>query len=199
MQKWFKDTIVPQVNQIAKQEKVSPYEIIGRMAATSPAGSNGVVLFPHFAGKSEPDRVPAAKGVFYGLQLGSTREDLARSVLEGVAYMLREILEMQAFQKLEIVQIRSLGGGSYSKIWNEIKASVCKKEVVPTGYAQTTALGAAMLGAVAVGIYDSVETAAASASHYVKEPVCPEEGLYTVYDESYRTYKKLCEALKQVF
>ena len=199
VQKWFKDTIVPYVSQMAQQEQTSPYEIIGRMAAASPAGSNGVILFPHFAGKSEPDGIPAAKGVFFGLQLGSTQEDLCRSVLEGVAYMLREILEMQAFQKLQIVQIRSLGGGSYSRIWNEIKASVCKKEVVPTGYAQTTALGAAILGAVAVGIYDSVETATASASHYVKESVCPEESLYAIYNESYRTYKKLCEALKQVF
>ncbi len=199
VQKWFKDTIVPQVEQLAEQKGISPYEIIGQMAAVSPAGSNGVVLFPHFAGKSEPDEIPLAKGVFFGLQLGTNREDLARSVLEGVAYMLREILEMEVFQKLQITQIRSLGGGSYSRIWNEIKACVCKKEIVTTGYPQTTALGAAILGSVASGTFDSVEEAVAVAGSYAQETVYPDESFYGVYDESYNRYKKLCEALKQVF
>lgn len=199
VQKWFKDTILPQVAQQARAEQISPYEIMGRMAACSPAGSNGIILFPHFAGKGDPDPIPAAQGVFFGLQLGSTREDLTRSVLEGVAYMLREILEMHVFEKLQIAQIRSLGGGSYSRIWNEIKASVCRKEIVTTGYAQTTALGAAILGAVAVGAYDSVETAAMAVGRHTETTVLPEESLYAVYDESYRKYKKLCEALKQVF
>ena len=199
VQKWFKDTIVPQAGQLAEEAGVSPYEILGQMAARSPAGSNGVILFPHFAGKSEPDPIPAARGVFFGLQLGSTREDMARSVLEGVAYMLREILEMPAFEQLQIEEVRSLGGGSYSRIWNEIKAAVCKKKIVTTGYAQTTALGAAVLGAVAAGAFDSVEAAVAAVSQNAPEVTHPEESLYAVYDESYRTYKKLCEALKQVF
>ena len=198
VKKWFKDEIVPFVKDAANKENVSPYEIIDAMAKKSPPGSGGVILFPHFSGKNEPNEIPNAKGVFFGLQLSTNKEDLARSVLEGIAFMLREIIETDALKRLKITEIHSLGGGSYSKIWTQIKSSVCNKKIITSSYAQTTSLGAAILASVATGGFESVSEA-------VKECVKPgdvtkpENDLISSYDIFYKKYKKLCIALKDVF
>jgi len=198
VQKWFKDTLLPQLEEQGRREGISPYEIMENIAKQSPPGSCGVLLFPHFAGKGEPDSIPDAKGAMIGFQLNTRIEDLVRSVLEGVAYMLREILEMKVFRELEIQEVCALGGGSMSKLWNQIKADVCKKKITTVGYAQTTALGAAVLGAVAVGDFRSVEDAVET-YQYQRQEFLPDAENESIYYESFCKYQKLCKVLKDVY
>lgn len=176
--KWFKDTIMPYAAKEGEHYGISDYGYIDRQAESSPAGSNGVIMLPHLS----------EKGAFLGLNLATRACDMARSVLEGVAYMLRSITEMIAKKNISIQEIYSLGGGSYSRIWCKIKADVCKKNIVRINYAQTTALGAAVLASVAVGKYASVEDALKKCK-ITGEKISPEESNFAVYDEGYKKYQ----------
>lgn len=177
--KWFRDTIMPEVNAIAKERGISSYAVIDELAESAPCASNGLIMNPDFTDG----------GFIRGLTLATTREDLARCVLEGVAYMLRDLVENIEKRGTEINDIYSLGGGSYSPLWCRIKASVCGKRINSISYGQTTALGAAMLGFTAIGVYDSIEAAVEKAGITGKayEP-CIE--YKDTYDKAYQNYKK---------
>lgn len=177
--KWFKDKIMPYAADEAKVRGISVYDVITEKAAQSPVGSKGVIMLPQLS----------EAGAFLGLSLATETADLARSVLEGVAYMLRDIIEQVEAQGVVVDELYSLGGGSYSQLWCQIKADVCKKKIVCTDYAQTTSLGAAILGAVAVGEYASVSEAL-KVRKGTKRVITPNECNFEAYDTSYERYKK---------
>lgn len=177
--KWFRDNVMPYAEEEAKKRGISSYEFIDEVAKDAPAGSKGLIMLP---GLSE-------NGAFLGMTLATKTSDLARSVLEGVAYMLKSILELVSSRNVEIDEIYSLGGGSYSDLWCEIKADVCQKNIVRIDYAQTTALGAAILASVALGEYKSVEEALA-ARKIGTRVVNPNLKNKDVYDDGYKMYKK---------
>jgi len=178
--KWFRDTVLPHLVAEAKEKGVSSYDLVGEIAAQSPPGSNGVIM--------NPDMVKG--GGIHGLRLSTTMPDLARSVMEGVAFLLRSLLEGVEAKGIRVDRILSMGGGSYSALWSSIKASVCGKTVQCVGYSQTTALGAAILAAVAVGACADAETARQLESGWTYEPNMQEK---TIYDEVYTQYKTLTE------
>lgn len=178
--KWFRNTVFPDVNQKAESLGISPYSLIEEEAKHSPAGSNGVVFNPDFT----------SGGSFSGLNLSTTRADLARSVQEGIAYVLRELLEQVESKGVNIAKVYSLGGGSYSKLWTQIKASVCDKDFTTVGYSETTSLGCAILASVAIGMYADVEDALSVIDNVSKtfNSICSEK---KVYDKCFQNYKKL--------
>lgn len=182
--KWFRDNIMPYAEEEAKKLGISSYEYIDKVAKEAPAGSKGLIMLP---GLSE-------NGAFLGMTLATKTSDLARSVLEGVAYMLKSILELVNSRNIEIDEIYSLGGGSYSDLWCEIKADVCQKNIVRIDYAQTTALGAAILASVGVGEYKTVEEALLSRKIATKV-VNPDFENKGVYDEGYKMYKKYLDLI----
>ena len=181
--KWFRDNVMPYVLKEAEEENISSYDILNREAAKSPAGSNGLIMMPNFS----------ECGAFIGLNLSTKPSDMARSVMEGVAYMLREIVELAESKNLAVDKIYSLGGGSYSPLWCQIKADVCKKDIICTDYAQTTALGAAILGAVAVGEYKTTDDALSKRKMSITKTQANGEN-FEIYDESYKKYIKLKKA-----
>lgn len=177
--KWFRDTVMPQVIRDAEKKGVSSYKLIDEIAEKSPAGSNGVIMNPDFTNG----------GGFYNLTLATTQSDLARSVLEGVSYMLRDLLEPIEKCGTAVDKILSLGGGSYSRLWGEIKASVCGKEIECVKYGETTALGAAILAAVAIGAYKSVEDAIGNIKNSGNK-YKPDSEKKAVYEKCYLKYKE---------
>lgn len=119
--------------------------------ATSPPGSRGVMFFPYLMGQGTPRDNPAARGAFTGLMMSTDRADLARSVLEGVAFSLREVLEELDRHIPSVGRLNITGGGAQSKLWRQIVADVLNR---PLGYSHTdSCLGAAMLAAVGAGEY----------------------------------------------
>ncbi len=178
--KWFRDTVMPDAVEEAKKRKISSYQLIDELAMTSPVGSNGVVMNPDFT----------RGGAFSGLTLATTRKDLARSVLEGVSFMLRDLLEGVENRGHSVSEILSLGGGSYSPLWSNIKASVINKTVCSVSYGETTALGAAVLTAVALGLYPDVSGALSSVRQGGKRYE-PNQDWSLTYEKVYQTYKKL--------
>lgn len=196
--KWFKETIAAEICAKAEQRDISAYQMIDEYAEKAECGSGGVILLPHFGGKSTSEIMSNASGAFMGLTLKTTLNDLTRSVLEGVAYMLCEMLEQLNLNGVYADKILSMGGGANSRIWGEIKASVCGTNIEVNRYGETTALGAAMLGAVACGEYDSV-CAAAKIVKDSGEIITPNAEWMNRYEKIYEKYKEIYKLLKPIF
>lgn len=194
--KWFRDTLAEEVKREALLKGWSAYDRIDELAGQSPAGSNGLILLAHFEGKPIPYPCDPAKGVFYGMTLATTKADFARAVLEGIGYMLKEIVETLENTGVKVEEIRSMGGGAASPLWCEIKSAICQKPIRIMKNKETTSLGAAILGAVAAGICTSVEKGVKRAVHTDGSCFTKEDG---IYQERYRTYQALYRALIPVF
>lgn len=166
--KWFRDTFLPKVS----------YAEIDRIAEKSEAGSHGVIMLPDLS----------HGGGFLGVTLSTEISDMARSVLEAVAYTLKSFIELAEEKQIEIKDIYSLGGGSKSRLWSEIKADVCQKNIIPVDFPETTARGAAILGSLALGIYKSVDEALEKikASGNV---IVPSENNFEIYNEVYKNWR----------
>ena len=140
----------------------SAYDLLTELAATAPAGCDGLTMLPHLAGAFSPEYEPAARGVFAGLTLAHGRAHLVRAVLESVAFMLRRNLELLATAGAPASEIRSHGGGARSALWNQVKADVCGLPVVTLEGEDAAVRGDAMLAGVAVGVFPDLGAAAAA-------------------------------------
>lgn len=195
--KWFKETIAAEICDMARKNNISEYQMIDKYAERSECGSGGVIMLPHLSGKSTPEIMPNSSGAFMGITLKTTLCDLTRSALEGVAYMLCEMFEQLKQKGISADKILSMGGGANSRIWGEIKASVCGAAIEVNRYGETTALGAAILGAVACGEYCSVEVAAMQKN--VGEIIPPNSEWQSEYEKIYEKYKEIYKLLKPIF
>ena len=188
LQKWFRDEFCKDL------DKKEAFVKMSEMAEATPPLSKGVMLYPHFTGIQEPQNDPFARGVFFGVGLDADRGCFVRAIYEGIAYALRENLEIM---KLEPKKILSLGGGSKSSIWNQIKADVCSTGVEVPEESETTSLGAAILGGLAAGVFPDIETAVnrlGSGKSYV-----PDEENTKLYEGAYKKYTKMYEQFKPLF
>lgn len=194
---WFVQQCGAAWARAAEERGISPFALMDEEAAQVPAGSGGVVFLPYLAGERSPIWDPAAKGVFYGLQFSTTRGQMARAVMEGVAFSLRHNLETARQAGAGAPVLRSVGGAAGSPLWMQIKADVtrCSLEVASSDTA--TALGAALLAGVGVGLYPDLAQAARQAVQ-VKRRYVPDPGRAQQYDESYAVYRALYRQLKPV-
>lgn len=196
---WMKNKIWPEVVSIAELEQ---------MAAESPAGANGLIFLPYLAGERSPIWDPDASGVWMGLRLDTTRADMARAVFEGAAYGLRQLLERAEGQLgLKPRSVLSVGGGSRSRFWSQIKHEVTGLEYHLSDKPDASAWGAALLGAIAGGEYsgpDDGEIVFTLVNRPAKITSRSERmrlndlGRKRAYDRAYRAYCKLYPALKTV-
>src|SRR5439155_21550255 len=132
-------------------------------AAEIPPGSAGLVFLPYLTGERTPYADPLARGAFIGLTLAHDRRHLTRAVLEGVAFGLRDGLDlMLAAGTPRPSQIRVSGGGTASSLWRQILADVLETEIATVSTSEGAAYGAAILAATGAGWYPSVEAASAA-------------------------------------
>lgn len=144
--KWFKDQFCAAEQSLAKERGLPVYRLLDELAEQSPPLSNGVLTLPYFNGTLQPQFNPAARGVFFGVGLENTRADFVRSILESVAYMLRENIEMiAALGGGAPSRLHCCGGGSRSSVWNQIKADVLGLNAYELTCSETTSIGAAAL------------------------------------------------------
>ena len=128
----------------------------------SPQGARGLMFLPYLIGERSPWWNPNARGAFVGLTMQTTKADMARAVLEGVAYNLRLILDSLASQGANIQAIRFIGGGARSAVWAQLLADVFDKPVqILDLAADATAWGAAVVGGIGIGLYKDWNIAAA--------------------------------------
>jgi xylulokinase len=191
--KWLRDAFFHDEVEEANKENKDAYDRLTDLAGAIPAGSNGLVMLPHLMGAFSPEINLAARGSFTGFTLSHTRGHFVRSLLEGVAFMLRQNLEVIERTGLEIKEIRSTGGGARSRLWNQIKADVCDRPVVTLVNEETGLLGDAILAGAAYGVFHSIEEGCRSMVA-VKERIQPgnDAGAYAGF------YKMYCELDRQL-
>jgi xylulokinase len=186
--RWFRDALAPDAS----------FPELSDEAATVPAGSDGLLFLPYLTGERTPHPDPDARGAFIGLTVRHDRAHLTRAVMEGVAFGLRDGLDlMLAAGTPEPTQIRASGGGVRSAVWRQILADVLDAEIATIATAEGAAFGAGLLAAVGAGWFDSVQEAVAAAVRVTPaaEPGPDRER----YRERHGRYQALYPALAEHF
>lgn len=158
------------------------YDVINELAESVPAGAEGLICVPHLCGTVMPENRPNAHGVFFGVELKHGKGHYIRAIMESVAYTIRGFIE---FMNVGVNEIRSVGGGSKSKLWREIKSAVTGKKIETLKESETACLGSAIFAGVGAGFYAGVESAAESI--VCLKDVCVSEN--EAYASLYKTYK----------
>lgn len=195
--RWFRDAFGAAEQEQARREQRDVYDILTQQAAHAPAGCEGLIFLPYLTGERTPYPDPHARGTFFGITLRHRQEHFVRSVLEGVAYGLRDSLELMRALGLNISQVRASGGGARSELWRQILADVFDSEIALVNITEGAAFGAALLAGVGAGVYPSVEDACARTIR-VTDSVKPGENV-GVYQQYYQVYRGLYPALRESF
>jgi xylulokinase len=186
---WYRDTL-------ARSES---FDALVDEAATAPAGSEGLIFLPYLSGERTPYPDPLARGAFVGLTVRHRRAHLTRAVLEGVAFSMRDCLDLFAGAGLAAVsQIRVAGGGAKGPLWRKIVASVLGVELVTVNSTEGAAFGAALLAGVGAGAWKDV-AAACESSIAVTGRDAPDREWQRAYDALYPRYRAMYPALKAEF
>jgi xylulokinase len=158
-------------------------------------GAEGLIFLPYLAGERTPHADPHARGALTGLALRHDRGAVTRAVLEGVAYGLRDSLELLKELGVEPSTGRVSGGGARSDLWLRILASVLDLPLERTAADEGSAYGAALLGGVAAGVFRDVHEAVAACVR-VRETVEPEARWRAVYEHGYERFRLLYPVLR---
>jgi xylulokinase len=160
-------------------------------------GVEGLLFQPYLAGERTPHADPEARGAFTGLSLRHDRGALVRAVLEGVAFGLRDSLELLRQLGVEAEVGRVSGGGARSELWLRIVASILGLPLERTEAEEGAAYGAALLGGVAGGVFADAHEAV-SACVRVRDRIEPDSAWQARYDESYTRYRELYPTLRRL-
>lgn len=182
------------------RDVAAPGADFGSLVAEAEAwgpGAEGLTFLPYLAGERTPHADPDARGAFAGLSLRHDRGALVRAVLEGVAFGLRDSLELLRALGVEPAVGRALGGGARSELWLRIVASVLRLPLERVAVEEGAAYGAALLGGVAAGVFPDVGAAVAGCVR-VRDRIEPEPAWVEAYEEGYARYRALYPALRSV-
>nr|WP_183341627.1 FGGY family carbohydrate kinase [Microlunatus antarcticus] len=169
------------------------FATLAREAAAAPAGSDGLLVLPYFAGERTPVFDPRARGVVAGLTLDHTRAHLARAVYEGVAYGVRQILELLGAGVARVRRVVAVGGGTQSRLWPQIVSDVTGQVQSVPAVTIGASHGSALMAAIGVGLVPPDTSWATEATAVVPDP-----SLRSTYDELYAAYLELYPAVKPV-
>lgn len=161
-------------------------------------GKNHVFYLPYLMGERSPHNDPAARGVFTGMSLDTTRSDMTQAVMEGVAFAIRDSVEIVRSLGIDIKASNLCGGGAKSPIWRKIFANVLNMELTVPDSEEGAGYGAAILAMVAAGEYANVLEACSSMPSSGTK-YAPDPEIVALYDERYNTYKAIYPALKPLF
>ncbi len=196
--RWLRDTICLDEATKAREAGKDPYELITRLAGSAPAGSEGLLFLPYLTGERTPHADPDARGVLFGLTLRHTRAHVIRAVMEGIAYGLRDSLEILRALDIPIEEVRASGGGARSRLWRQIQADVNGAKMTTINVDEGPAFGAALLAGVGAKSFDSVEDACDRTIQRASETE-PQAANVPLYDRYYRLYRALYPSLKGHF
>lgn len=184
--KWWAEEILQTSDFVKEQEPISKL------------GENKVFFLPYLMGERSPHNNPDARGVFFGMSMDTTRADMTQAVLEGVAFGLRDSLEVARSLGIPISRTKICGGGAKSPLWKKIIANVMNLKVDVLEVEEGPSMGGAMLAAVGCGAYPDVETIGQKLAHVV-DTVEPQPELVAKYEERYQTFRRLYPKMKDLF
>lgn len=195
--RWFRDLLGDEFNEHSCYLGKDPYDLLTEEASHIAPGADGLIFLPYLTGERTPHPDPNARGVFFGLSLQHKRPHLARAVLEGITFGLRDGLDLLSEAGVRPTEIRVSGGGAKSVMWRQMIADVFGRPVTTCESPHGAAMGAALLGGVSAGVFDSV---VAAARLLRTNPQRTEPGpAATVYPAVLERYRSLYPALAGEF
>lgn len=195
---WFRNQLCQEEIAAAKKKKIDPYELITKQADAAPAGSEGLFFLPYLTGERTPHADPNARGSWVGLSLRHGKGHLARAVMEGATFAMRDSLEIAKAMDIPVKEIRLSGGGARSQFWRQMQADIYGQPVVTINAEEGPAYGVALLAAAGTGAYkDVVEACKATISVVTKTK--PVTSAKKTYNAAYPVYQNLYQSLKSDF
>ncbi len=189
---WLRDTVCRDLVEAQKNGGMNAYDAMTELASTSPVGANGLIFNPSLAGGSSLDANPNIRGAFLGLDLKHTRADLIRATLEGICLNLRIALDVLAAQVHISGDMLIVGGGGKSAMWRQLFASIYNRNITRIAVGQDAgALGAAALGAVGIGMWDSFDRLRSVCA--VQSSVAPRKEDNEKYEAILPVFRRLAE------
>ena len=186
--KWLLEDIFRTNDHAAEQAPISEEKL----------GNNHVFFLPYLMGERSPINDTNARGTFIGMTMDTTRADLVQAVLEGVAFAIRDSVEVARSLGITIDSSMICGGGAKSPLWKRIMANVLGAELRCPASEQGPGMGGAMLAMVTCGAYENVK-AACDAIVEISEVIRPEPQLTALYEQRYQQFRKIYPAVKNLF
>ena len=184
--KWWSEEILNTKDYVKEQESITNL------------GENNVYFLPYLMGERSPHNNPNARGTFIGMSMDTTRSDMTQAVLEGVAFGLKDSLEVAKSLGINIERTKICGGGAKSPLWKKIIANVLNLKVDIIESEEGPALGGAILAALACKEFESIEDAVSKLVKVI-ETIEPDEELVGKYEERYNKFKKIYPKVKDLY
>lgn len=184
--KWWMEDIIDTKEYTKEQEKIERL------------GENHVFFLPYLMGERSPHNDPNARGTFIGMSMDTTRADMTLAVLEGVAFAMRDSLEIARSLGINIKRTTICGGGAKSPLWRKIIANVLNLKVDIIDSEEGPGYGGAILAAVGCGEYQSVEEASDKLVKVI-DTISPEKELAAMYEKKYQVFKTIYPSLKSIY
>jgi xylulokinase len=195
---WFRNELGDELVKEARKRKVDPYQVIIELAEQAPLGCEGLFFLPYLTGERHPHPDATARGGWIGLTVRHGKEHLARAVIEGATFAMRDCLQVMRDMGVTAEQIRLSGGGARSAFWRQLQADVYGQKVATINATEGPAYGVALLAMVGVGAYHSVSEAC-DATIKLTEQLEPNLEHHKKYDQYYSEYRLFYEALRPAF
>ncbi len=186
--KWFRDTFPQDVG--GKEDYGELLELASHIAP----GAEGLLALPHFTGTACPDFNPQARGAFVGISFKHERDHFVRALVESIAFMLRENLDLLKGLSIPVRGVRSLGGAAKSDVWLKIKADVLNMPIEVPECSEAASLGAAILAGAGAGVFSGVVEAVKEGVK-IKKSFDPEPDNVAIYEKVYQDYLSLYQKL----
>ncbi len=186
--RWWMDGVIGTADYAGEQRAITDHML----------GRDRVFFLPYLMGERSPINDTEARGVFVGLSMDTCRADMTQAVLEGVAFGIRDCLEVARSLGIDVKRSRICGGGARSPLWRKIIANVCGLELERIESEEGPGYGGAMLAAVACGEYGSVQEAAEKLVK-VTGTVEPDPEIAARYEVQYRKFQEIYPAMKGLF
>ena len=186
--KWLMEDILATEDYAGEQAKIDEEKL----------GCNNVFFLPYLMGERSPINDTDARATFIGMSMDTTRQDMTLAVLEGVAFAIRDSVEVARSLGIEINSSKICGGGAKSPLWKKIMANVLGVKLESPACEQGPGMGGAMLAMVACGAYESVQ-AACDAIVKTEAVLEPDAALSARYEAQYQKFKTIYPAVKAIF
>jgi xylulokinase len=195
---WFRNALGQEEIAQAKKKKCDPYYLLDKQAADVPRGSEGLYFLPYLTGERTPHADPYAKGCFIGLTPRCNKGYIARAVMEGATYAMKDSFEIMAAMGIKPREVRLSGGGAVSPLWAQMQADIYNCNCVLTNSHVGPAYGVMLLAGVGAGVWKDVPQAC-KATIKVEKKIPKSAAGVKAYKKCYPLYGDMYKGLKESF
>ena len=193
--RWIRDTLYFDLMEDPEKNADEPYQAMMERAADIPAGSNGLIILPYFAGERCPINDAQARGMIFGLTLEHTREHIYHAALEGIAYCIAQNIKIMEEMGLPVENLIAVGGGTKNSLWMQIVADVIGRPVLIPRVSIGASYGEALMAALGIGdLKDFNELSSVIETDHI---IMPDEENKKIYGKYFEIYDKLYTVNKE--